>query len=224
VLYIFLYTLFFLVLAFFMLPLAIDLGVDRRLAPPSLRLRLDGAFLRGLAGISLRYQDASWSLFPLVLGQPLRFLPLRSGKGVQLRPTPPAGPEEREEKPAGPRRERWLDWVRWFLSPGLELLGNLPGAIGLKKLRVCGRFGCGDPAVTGSIFGYLQSLKPVENKRLHLDVIPDFARPGLQGSLHLKVHLHLGYLLLLALRFALWVGWRWAGTRLSRLPWKPGFI
>lgn len=228
----FLYAITFLALCFFLLPVAIVLQVDRPPSTPLFHLRLDTAFFRGLFGISLSYRSSSWRLYPLLLGWPLTFLPLRSGKKAdrsapsrQAKPAPDdSTPSPAEEKVSSPLIKRLTDLSRWFLRPGLDFLGTLPHAIKLKKLHMCGSFGFDDPARTGSVFGFLQSSQFTRGKRLRLDMIPDFTRSGIRGRLDLVMHLHLGYLLLILFRLLLQIACRWLTSRLPWLPWKPGFV
>jgi hypothetical protein len=83
---------------------------------------------------------------------------------------------------------------------------------------VRGSFGFADPARTGSVFGYLQALRAVVPRRLRLDLRPDFERPGVRGEATLLLHLYLGSLLFVVLRFGLQVGWRWLRGRLAFRP------
>lgn len=232
----FLYAITFLTLCFFLLPVAIVLRVDRHPSVPLFHLRLDTALFRGLFGISLSYRSSSWRLYPLLLGWPLTFLPLRSGK-KKASPSTPAAPSPRtepppddstpspaEEKASPPLVKRLTDLSRRFLGPGLDLLGALPLVIRLKKLHLCGSFGFDDPARTGSLFGFLQSSQLSRGKRLRLDITPDFTRSGIRGRLDLVMHLRLGYLLLLLCRFLLQVVYRWLTSHLPWLPWKPRFV
>jgi hypothetical protein len=89
------------------------------------------------------------------------------------------------------------------------------------KLRVNGCFGFENPATTGSIYGYLNGLKVLNNKKLQLDLKPDFQAPGLNGHLALYLRFHLGYLTFLALAFAVRVGFRWLSIRLSTWKFRP---
>jgi hypothetical protein len=214
-----------LALGFFWLPLAVGLSLER-LSPDRWRLRLNSAFFRGLVGFSLDYQPPSWHLYPLILGRPLGFLPLRSGPKQRASPAPASGAPvpTGADRPTRSPTVRPADLARWLLRPGIDLFAALPRAARLKKVRVRGCFGFEDPAMTGSAFGYLQGLGWCRSRRLELELFPDFTRPGFRGSLDLVVHLHLGLLLFLALRFTLQAVCRWAAGRLPWSSWKPGFV
>ena len=106
-----------------------------------------------------------------------------------------------------------LGTIRLLLRPSLGLLARLRHIIGLKKISIQGSLGFADPVQTGSICGYLQSIKFIKNKILQIKINPDFNRPGAYGQLNLIAHFHLGLLLLLLGRFGLQVGCRFLATR-----------
>ena len=206
-----------LVFGFLALPLAIRLHLDR--TDTVLYLRLDVAAFCGLLGPGLSRQKAKRRLHLLFLGRSLFSLSTSSGrKKTGHSPPPPTPPEQKEPSVSRAR----FALIRWLWGPGLDLLTALPRILALKKIHVRGRFGLENPARTGSIFGYLQSLDFAFGRRLRIDLLPDFTRPGFQGRLDLVVHLHLGLLLLLVLRFALRVAGRWLAARVHWRFWKPG--
>lgn len=204
-----------LVFGFLSLPLAIRLHLDRR--DTTLYLRLDIAAFCGLIGLGLSKKKAQLALHLVLLGRSLFSISLPSGREKSRRSPSPA-PTEKE--PSASRDPFAL--IRWLWGPGMDLLAALPRILALKRVHVRGRFGLGDPARTGSVFGYLQSLGFALGRRLRIDLQPDFTRSGFQGQLDLVVHLHLGLFLLLVLRFALRVAGRWLVARLHGRIWKPG--
>lgn len=196
-------------LGFLILPLALELKMAR-LAPEALELHLDGGFFWGLFGFRLEIHPPLPRLFPLLLGRPLTFLAWHPG------PTEGAG---REEPLRPPRRFRFgpsIGSIRRLWRPNLRLLTALPRLLTLRRLDVRGTFGFEDPAHTGSVFGYLQSLRPFVGHGLKLELTPDFVRTGFWGHLELRADLHLGLLLFLGLRFGLQIACRWLAKRLRR--------
>lgn len=217
------YIAFALIIACFSLPVVIVFKLERLSGAPG--LRLDGALLGGAFGISLALSSGEPRRFSLLF---LGYRPVSIGlrtkaKSMTPRATPPPVPPPKPETPSSPLGERLSAMGRWFLKPGLQLLGSLPLVLTLKKLHAIGSFGLGDPAQTGNAFGFLQALKTFYGRRLRLELHPDFVRAGFRGTLEVRLHLHLGLLLLLLLRTALQVAGRWLAMRLTWFPWKPGF-
>jgi hypothetical protein len=112
--------------------------------------------------------------------------------------------------------------LRLLLKPGLKLLISLPQTIGLRQLSIKGSIGFTNPAQTGTLSSYLQVIKSFKNKKIKIDVGPDFIRPGAFGQLEFVAHFHLGLLLLLFGRFGLHVAYRFLAVRLLRR--QPGLI
>lgn len=206
-----------LVFGFLVLPWAIRLHLDR--TGTALYLRLDGAVSCGLIGLGLSRQKAERRLHFLFLGHSLFSLSLSSGRRRSSRPPPSSAPTVENESFAS---RTPFALVRRLWGPGLDLLAALPRIVTLKKVHVRGRFGLDDPARTGAAFGFLRSLDFAFGRRLRIDLLPDFTRPGFQGQLDLTMYLHLGLLLLLVLRFALQVAGRWLAARVNWRFWKPG--
>jgi hypothetical protein len=216
------YIAFALIIAFFLLPVVIGLKLERLSDTPG--LRLDGALFGGAFGISLAlFTGVPRRLSLLFLGYRLVSVALRTKAKPSTPRVMPSPAPPKPETPSSPLGERLSAMGRWFLKPGLQLLRSLPLVLTVKKLHASGSFGLGDPAQTGSAFGFLQALKTFYGRRLRLELQPDFVRAGFRGTLEVRLHLHLGLLLLLLLRTALQVAGRWLAMRLTWFPWKPGF-
>jgi len=86
-----------------------------------------------------------------------------------------------------------------------------------QNLEVEVAFGTGDPALTGQIFGYVQAIRPLLGRHLHLWVTPDFMEMRLEGAGRLtgSIYLHrtLWSMACLAVRGG-WIGfWIWRAER-----------
>jgi hypothetical protein len=90
----------------------------------------------------------------------------------------------------------------------------------------------GDPSLTGGAYGLLEGLGGALRTRgalgeksgsLQIEVTPEFRRKEATGRVDLTLHLYLGYLLAIVLRFAVRVAWRWTVLRLSALLRLPSF-
>jgi hypothetical protein len=127
----------------------------------------------------------------------------------------PEPPGEPAPPPARPRASgRGLGGLaRGLVRPALRLLGRLAGTLRLRRLRLQGSFGLGDPAATGQVFGYLQGAQGLLPRGLRLELSPDFVRQGVRGTAHLAIHFHLGKALYLLAGFAARLAWRWWGLR-----------
>lgn len=78
---------------------------------------------------------------------------------------------------------------RKLLRPALTLLSDVLSVLRLEHVRCTARFGCGDPALTGEVFGglapFIYSAYP--SSRFRLDVEPDFGAEVLEGELELAL-------------------------------------
>ncbi len=208
------YLVLALVLLFFLVPSAIGLRIEGGRHQISSGLQMDWAFFGGLAGIRLSLEAAEWALYPLLWGWRFRLLRLQLGhRGVAGRRMASGPGLERPSKPgqgalrvSKPLRQRFFFWSRLFYPYGLGLLGLLRRTMVLQKLQLKGGLGFENPATTGFVGACLQSLTVKNNKRIKIDISPDFERPGLCGHLHLVFRLHLGFLLVLALVSAVQAG------------------
>ncbi len=205
------YLVLGVVLLFFLVPSAIGLRIERRRDQVSPDLRIDMAFLGGVAGIRIGMEAGEWSLYPLLGPWRLRLLRLRLGMGrwpaKRKSPTPNGQRPSRQgrasrgvSKPPG---RRLYDRARLYFPLGMDLLKRLRRTLVLRKLQMKGALGFEDPAKTGCAAACLQGLTIISSKRIEIDFSPDFERPGLRGRLYLDFRLHLGYLLVLALILAI---------------------
>ena len=196
-----------LVLLFLLVPSAIALRIEGGRHQVASCLQIDWAFFGGVAGIRLTLEAAEWALYPLLLGWRLRLLRLQLGRrrdAVRGKGSRPG--LERPSKPgqAGlwvskPLRQRFFPWSRLLYPFGLSLLRRLRRTIVLRKFQLEGGLGFENPATTGFAGACLQCLTVKNNRRIKIDISPDFERPGLSGRLYLVFRLHLGYLFVLAL-------------------------
>lgn len=130
----------------------------------------------------------------LALVTPLR-VALRLGTdpgGIDLRLAPFGGllgwvalPRRTAERPAG---SKWPDPSdsrrRLILRAVPQFLGELAQRVRIDRLRVAARFGTGDPALTGQIYGQLMTLVhgPFLPVAADLRLSPDFDRACLSGD------------------------------------------
>lgn len=124
----------------------------------------------------------------------------------------------------GPRRQtpsRRL--LRLPMKPGLRLLGSLAREVNLRRARVNGRFGLGDPAKTGYMYGVIQAVEASLPKRrkLQIRLEPDFREQVFCGRLDICLHLSLVRFAASLLRFGLEVGIRRVSDNLESARWIP---
>lgn len=164
-------------------------------------------FWSGL-GVGLRWGPKGLCIAPVLLGQFLPALPLRSqvqrGQRVWRQAKQKAAP-----KVSAPNLR---SLAHLLFKPSLRFLASLPRIIRFKKLRLQGRLGFADPAQTGRIYGYLQAVA-ANQKKVQINVSPDFVRTGAFGRLDLVAHLHLGLLMLLLGRLGAQVTYRVLAVR-----------
>lgn len=120
-------------------------------------------------------------------------LRVRPGSGQKPKPEKPKEPKPaKTKKPGKPSR---LSATMRRRAP--RLIAALPGLVAdtlagihLDRLHATGRFGLGDPAETGQLFGQLCPLiYALPSRRLSLDLTPDFDRACLEGEAELALHL-----------------------------------
>ena len=234
-----------------LVPLVIAAEVERPRDAGQIEVQVDGRMLGGLVGVRLQAGAHGWRMYPLLLFLvPVPFLsmalsrekPTKTGpvRGEQ-RPREESGEKEDEDnggkadagggRGTAQRAAGLLRFPSLILVPGLQLLRALAGALGLVRLRISGRLGLGDPSLTGGAYGLLEGLGGAlrtrgalgESGSLQIEVTPEFRRKEATGRVDLTLHLYLGYLLAIVLRFAVRVAWRWTVLRLSALLRLPSF-
>ena len=234
-----------------LVPLVIAAEVERPRDAGQIEVQVDGRMLGGLVGVRLQAGAHGWRMYPLLLFLvPVPFLsmalarekPTKTGpvRGGQ-RPREESGEKEDEDnggkadagggRGTAQRAAGLLRFPSLILAPGLQLLRALAGALGLVRLRISGRLGLGDPSLTGGAYGLLEGLGGAlrtrgalgESGSLQIEVTPEFRRKEATGRVDLTLHLYLGYLLAIVLRFAVRVAWRWTVLRLSALLRLPSF-
>jgi len=219
-----------LLLGLLLLPVVLHLRVERADPAGPLGVELGCALFAGLAGLQVESRQTRWHYHPWLLGRRVTLW----GAGRRARPgraqpvaspaPPPTGaaPGQAPGATSGPGPEPVLQRLSGMAHlagrPAWRLARGVAGAFRLRRVCVRGSFGFADPARTGSVFGYLQALRAVVPRRLRLDLRPDFERPGVRGEATLLLHLYLGYLLFVVLRYGLQVGWRWLRGRLAFRP------
>lgn len=192
-------------------PMTLALRCRREGFPAAWEWGVRLSFFWGGIGLGLRWGAQGLYIAPVLLGQflPHPRLPLRTAvkcrQSARRKAAPEAAPKvsERSRRPVG----------RLLIKPGLRLLASLPRTIGLKRLRIEGRLGFADPAQTGRVYGYLQAVAAPKGK-VHINVSPDFVRPGAFGRVDLVAHLHLGLFMVLLGRFGSQVAYRLFVARL----------
>lgn len=123
------------------------------------------------------------------LGPMLRFSKPRAGAKTDRPSTRPSA-----------KRSRYIHRIP---QAGLRLLSDLIRLVRIRKISVDARFGCGDPADTGQIFGLLSPLLYGASglQRTELRVEPVFEQATLSGRAALELSFVPITLLVPALRF-----------------------
>ena len=221
------------VLALLAVPVALRMRIERPLPGAAISMRAEAALLAGLAGVAVTGPD-SWRWGPTLgrrslggISFPLgaRSKPGRREKALRRQPVgrtetaSGAGPERKTPR----RKARSRRLLRFPMEPGLRLLGSLARAFNLRRVRVDGRLGLGDPAKTGYLYGVLQAVEGSLPKRRQVQIRlePDFREQGFCGRLDICLHLSLVRLAASFLRFGMEVGIRQLSGRLESARWIP---
>ncbi|MFY0312449.1 DUF2953 domain-containing protein [Leisingera sp. D0M16] len=172
--------------------------------------------MAGLGAALAALLAALFALIVLVLVSPLRIeLVLRKEAGLAftaaLRPLGGFGPRirlsgRRKTPPAGkkPGRKRPFD-ARRLVPAAARLAAVILRRIRIRTLILDAKFGSGDPAETGQLYGMLAPLVygSLPARRLQVSVKPVFDRAVLSGRAELDVSLVPAALIVPAVRF----GW-----------------
>lgn len=92
--------------------------------------------------------------------------------------------------------------LRAALNAAPRLAADLLHAIRVERARMTVRFGLDDPADTGTLFGAMCPLLFTHGRAGGLDVVPDFAGPGLDAEGEMALRVVPAALLGPAIRFA----------------------
>ena len=206
----------------------------------SLCFEIDLRLLAGVLGFRLRLDSGSTEIAPAVFRYvvPWPTITKRRADSVAEKAAPaseeantesdPTSPSPTQEK-TGLEPELFLTRVRsaatrirrtsaMVTRPALRLLSALGRTIRIRQLDVSAEVGLADPAQTGQLCGLLRPLSDALPRRVRLDLRPDFTETSTSGRAQLVVHVYLGYILMLCLKFALAVGRRWVWMKLQPLP------
>jgi hypothetical protein len=213
-------------LGLLLLPVAFRLAVHHPGPAGPTAVELSCGLWAGALGVRRAWgpSGGDWSL-EMLGWRVVRVARTRSPASPEARSGPsPAPPVSRPQgQPAWRRLAALYDLAG---QPARGLLSGLCGAIRVRRLHLRGRFGFEDPALTGRAYGWLQAAAGLLPGRVRLEVRPDFEATGVSGQAALRVHLHLGRLLAVLLRFGLHFGWRWLRARLTApaaaAPTQPG--
>ena len=202
----------------------------------SLYFEIDLRLLAGVLGFRLRLDGGSTEIAPAVFRYVVPWPTItkrREDSGAE-KSTPasqesdPASASPTQEK-TGLRPELFLSRIRSAATrirrtsalvtrPALRLLRALGRAVRIRQLDVSAEVGLADPAQTGQLCGLLHPLSDALPGRVRLDLRPDFTETSTSGHAQLVVHVYVGYILVLCLKFALAVARRWVWMKLQPLP------
>ena len=225
---------------FFVLPVVLSARVTLR-RDSSLYSEIDCGVLAGVLGARIQIDGGSTRISPAIFHLILPWPKMTKGSTSGLRiekPTqveeafeaaPSLRPDAADKEKTGVGSKSFQHRMRTLVGriaqmfsiaakPALRLVRALPGAVRIRNLALSGRFGFEDPAQTGHICGLLWPLSAVLPGRIRVDMRPDFTESSTSGSAKFVVHVHLGYILLLCLKFGLAVGRRWIWMQLRQLP------
>jgi|GEM_PF-4350752 len=144
--------------------------------------------------------------------EPIARAPVDTGRQVEKRELPESvegkiepeadetPPEPGDEKPSWWARLqtlraqvwRYLDYVgdaRPFLWRFLKRLFRI---IGFRRVNLDVELGVGDPALMGRLFGYVEAVRPMLNKRVRISLTPDFVhqRFAAEGAFEISIYLY----------------------------------
>lgn len=95
-----------------------------------------------------------------------------------------------------------LEWSR-IAKATPRLLADVVGTVEIRKLELSARFGTGDPADTGTIYGHLTPvLYGLGASRTGIDVTPDFRERRLDGKIDGDIRFTPAWLVPAGIRFA----------------------
>lgn len=178
----------FLLAVVLLVPTVLSLWVERK--GDGLRCWVSIGLIGGLLGIGAGLDTDGRRIGIFAFTRRLMAFRIRKARG----PDKQGARKERAPEPTETDRpgHAWLSRLPAIKKPAIALLRSLPAAVALRRVTVRGRFGSGDPATTGMLFGWLQSLRScLDSRRMLIAVSPDFAQRRLDGAITLVLTVHL---------------------------------
>ncbi|NLV27269.1 MAG: DUF2953 domain-containing protein [Methanomicrobiales archaeon] len=81
-----------------------------------------------------------------------------------------------------------LSEITGYISPIFRYINKIIDHIHIDSLFCHAVLGCGDPFTTGLVYGYIQAIIPIFNRKYgDISIIPDFINPRLEGNIGLNV-------------------------------------
>lgn len=102
----------------------------------------------------------------------------------------------------------------FFRVPGL--LRGILKCFHVKKMNIQGDFGMGNPALTGIVFGFIQTSRSFQNKNLTVLMNPDFSRMFFEWEMNLVLQCILCFLIWRIIRSGFEIGWTYLKCRTLR--------
>ena len=228
----FFYVLLAGCLLLLVLPISLVLRVNRPEIGAPINAEISLGLYRACMGIALQIRDSQPSVHVVLFSRAIHRPALRLAKEKKTSPSAPSEVEVPPQdqpvplshspppsEPLKPKNElKAMDWIRISLPPALRLLKRFPRVISLYSFLVKGHFGLEDPMQTGALYGYQRALLALPFKKLRLELIPNFCDQGFIGQARIAIGIHVGTLLLIALRFALHAGLRYVQARYTSRP------
>jgi hypothetical protein len=110
-----------------------------------------------------------------------------SGKGRELPETEDEAAGDDSNRPSGENSLLNARRLRVIFKVGSNALGKIIRVFHLERAGVNIRFGTGNPATTGMLFGFMQTLISVPRTGFAMDIAPDFVRRKLEGEADLTL-------------------------------------
>jgi hypothetical protein len=159
------------------------LGIHFVRTGPSSDARVRIRSVWGLVGMDWLL-NGSDSSFHLILFGKAAHIP---GRGRGLEETEHEAARKDSNRPAGESRTLNVRRLRVIFRVGWNALGKIVRVFQLERAGINIRFGTGNPATTGMLFGLAQSFNSVPGKGFAIDVVPDFVRRKLEGEADLTL-------------------------------------
>lgn len=117
-------------------------------------------------------------------------------------------------------QKRRKDRVKQLCCIGRRLFFRVPGFLKgilkcfhVKKMNIQGDFGMGDPALTGMVYGFIQTSRSFQNKNFTVLMNPDFSRMFFEGEMNLVLQCILCLLIWRIVRSGLGISWAYLKCR-----------
>ena len=135
---------------------------------------------------------------------------LRVRRPMTGKPKPRALSEKKIEKKS---KKPLLCFIQRLSGIAPKILHRLFCCMGIERFRIRGNIGLDNPAHTGLIYGIAQSLRPFQNEKVDVEIMPAFHRIKWECQADIVIRVIMAQLLFVVVRTGIQAGWAYRRCR-----------